>query len=108
MSRSLLSLAFSARSLVSALCSGITGLSPAPLSWPLLAKRTQFSSVCFGVPSILAVTAAARLPLPNLTASNLNCSVAVIVVSIRSFLSLLKLIFNHQLWSTFFKAGTNC
>jgi hypothetical protein len=58
MSRSSRSLAFSARSLASSICSGLTGLSPAPLSWPLLATRTQLYSAGFGVPSILAVTAA--------------------------------------------------
>jgi uncharacterized protein YbjT (DUF2867 family) len=53
----------------------LTDLSPAPLSVPLLSSRTQFSSVCLGMPSILAVTAPTCPPLTNRTASILNSSV---------------------------------
>lgn len=75
MSRSVSSLATSACNRVSFICSGQTGWSPAPLSWPLLAMRTQVQSVCLGMPNVYAVTAAACPPLTDLTASNFNSRV---------------------------------
>jgi hypothetical protein len=75
MSRSILTRASSARSRASSVCSGLTGLSPAPCSSPLSAALIQLPSVAFGMSRIRAVTAASCPPLTSLTASSLNSSV---------------------------------
>ncbi len=75
MSRSILTLASCARSRAKSICSALIGLSPAPLSLPLLSSLTHFSSVCLGMPSTLAVTADTWPLLTSLTASILNSSV---------------------------------
>jgi hypothetical protein len=66
MSRSIFTRASSALSRANSICSGFTGLSPAPLSSPLALSLTQFSKLALGMPSILAVTDAACPPLTSL------------------------------------------
>ena len=75
MSRSILTLASSARRRASSICPALTGLSPAPCSCPFSLNRTQFPSVCFGIPSTRAVTPTSCPPLTNRTASSLNTTV---------------------------------
>lgn len=75
MSRSIVIRANSARNLASSICSGVTGLSPAPVSLPASLRRTQLLTFAFGTPSTFAVTAADCPPLTSLTVSSLNSSV---------------------------------
>ena len=57
MSQSIFTRAKSALDRASAICSALTGLSPAPLSWPFSLSRTQWPNVCTGTARILAVKA---------------------------------------------------
>ena len=71
----------------SSICSALTGLSPAPLSWPLALSLTQLSRLALGMPNTLAVTDTACQPLTSRTAFILNSSVylARFLVSLISF-----------------------
>jgi hypothetical protein len=57
-SRSIFTRASSALNRASSICSGLTGLSPAPLSWPLALSLTQFSKVTQAAPDDLRDTGA--------------------------------------------------
>ena len=74
MSTCIFSRAFSARSLDSSICSGVTGLVPAAVSLPAADAFTQLRNVCSTRPSSLAAT---TMPTPwaCLTACSLNSAV---------------------------------
>ena len=74
MSTCIFSRAFSARSLDNSICSGVTGLAPAPTSLPASAAFTQLRSVCWTRPSSLAATTMPAI-WACLTACSLNSAV---------------------------------
>ena len=86
-SRSIVMRANCALRRASSICSALTGLSPAPVSWPLALSLTQLSRLALGMPNTLTVTDTACPPLTSLTASILNASVylARFLVSLIAF-----------------------
>ena len=82
---SLFSRTFSARSRDHSICSGVTTLTPAPLSVPAAAALTQFRSVCSISPNSLAAALAVSQSLTRVTANFLNsdvyCCFGIFVVS---------------------------
>jgi hypothetical protein len=87
MSRSIFTRANSARSSAISICSGLTGLLPAPPSRPRCSALIQLCNVCSANPRIFAVAAMLWPVLASRTASSLNSSVyRALVVPVTSVL----------------------